>query len=362
MNNPPIPGALPPLLNPGAPHYDTVFPVGAATLADSKDWASFMPPFRWQGWYPFCVAFGSTAINYALNLAGDNRRPILSPAWLFFRGGGSPYGSIVENLAAVERNVGVVYEADKPMPTLDAFSYSTWDKLQEYAENVPDAALAKAAENKLAGNSYVDPNNLPAVIDALAHSPIGIVVPVHHNYFDAMNGWTPSAKPELHYVVLRQQLADGTRRIFDSLTQKQGFDGFHDLPADYPVNFGMSYRDLPTGWQATQAQTIQQQYAAAYNHYGQPRLPLVQEQALATKLRTLVESYPDTGIRTIAGKYWIVLVNAALYGGYSYTVKGPDGRDYFAYGSHGSDLANALYQYRRTGKFPFDFNKLRSEQ
>ena len=357
-----VPGANAPIVDTTQIHYGSVYPVAGGAPVDSKDWSSSMPPFKYQGWVPACTAFATRAIIYCLNKVFDNREAEIDPLWLFFASGGTKNGNYLENPAHTAINQGAVYEQDKPYPDVNAYSYETWDSLRSYALAITPQAIQKALENRLKAISSVDPNNQAEVVDALSHSPLALIIPVYHPYFDAMNGFTISPSPVYHAVTLVKKFADGHIKIFDSLTVTQNFDGFHELPANYPIVAALSYRDLPNDAARVQLSWAQQSYPVAYDHYNLPRLPLEVEQSKAEYLRKLVESYPDVGIRAIASKFWIVLVNAYLYGGYSAEVTGPDGKLYFAYKEHGSDLANALYQYRRTGQFPFNFDKLRSEQ
>jgi len=364
-----VPGCKPPVVDPRIAQYDAIFPLGGPVL-DSKSWRSMMPPHRWQAPYPFCVSYSFYALIYALNKAYDKREPVISPVHAFFRAGGSRSGSFIDQHAQNGVNEGFVYEEDKVTPSLEKNNLNgywpatdaAWEALRIYALKVTNEAIAKAGQNKLKSYSVVSVTNIQATIDALDYTPLVLALPIHNNYQDAMNGWTPKDNPLWHAVVCTQRFADGSWEVFDSLKDSAKFDGFRRLPADYPVGFAMAFRDLPDTWKETQKTWLEQQYPNAYNQYGKPRLPLHEEQRLAFKLRALVESYPDAGIRTIAGKYWTVLVNAALYGGFSYTVTGPDGLEYFAWRDKGSDIANCLYHFRRYGVFPLNFDRLRTEQ
>lgn len=356
------PGALIPRIDPRQPHYDMLHEiVGGET--ESRDWREHLPPFKWQSWYPFCTAFTARAIIHAINKAFDYKSPEISPAHLFFASGGGKSGNTIIAPFLYAKDHGAILERFKPMPSAGDFTYNTWDnKLKPYCLDVSDEAIQQSAEQKVEGVSWVPGNDRAAAIDAMEYSPLSVAIPVHEGYFTAMSGWKERKDPSWHNVPVSKIHNDGTITVFDSLTVKAGFDGYHDLPEDYPRSFYLSVRDLPTGWQDHQQQTLEQMFPAAYHQYGQPRLSLTVEQIRAQQVRALIESpEQDPRIRTLAGKYWIVLVNAALYGGFSYYVT-QNGKKYFSFRDQGSDLANCLYSMLRTGKFPLDLNKLRSQQ
>lgn len=325
--------------------YDAVFPVGGEIRA-SKDWSDKMPNFRNQGWIPACTAFATRAIKYALDGG------LVSAIYLFFKSGGWKSGNYAHAPAAEMVANGTLDEIRKPYPNANDYTYDTWEKLKSDSLETTAEAVEEGKKHKLASYSFVPMSSAQAVVDALEHSPLALCVPIHQGYFTATQGWTPRANPAWHLVALCQRKADGTLVLFDSLGQSANFDGFHELPPDYPVGVAVSVRDLPDDWKERQKTWLETQFPNAYVQYGKPRMPLDVEQTKALKLRKLVESYPDKGIRGIAARFWIVLLNAWMYGGYSATVVGPDGKDYFAYNENGSDIANALYHYRRTGEFP----------
>ncbi|MCX6785906.1 MAG: hypothetical protein NTZ18_03600 [Candidatus Komeilibacteria bacterium] len=340
--------------------YEDQFLLGGQTKKESRNWSNLMPPKKWQGYFPFCVAYMMRAVIYALNKANDAHEPEISPIGLFFRGGGGPSGSRLDSVANESKDNGAIFELDKPTPDYDntmGFMLDQWEKLKKYGLDVKPEALERAKYNKIKSFSFVETNNLNSMMDALDYSPLGIAVPVYKNYFFADKGFTASSNPIWHAVMLVKMFNDGSKVIFDSLHYSKDFTGFHILPPDYPVGFAMSYRDLPDDWK--NKNIAKEIFPNAYDRYHKQPIDSEKEKAFALELRRLVETYPDPGIRTIAGRFWVVMVNAALYGGYSCTVKGPDGKDYFAYKEKGSDLANALYHFRRHGSFPFDFNKLR---
>lgn len=349
------PGLIPSPLDQRDAQYDAVFPLGG-DVRDSRDWSSKMPPYRNQGWIPSCTAFATRAVKFALDGG------LVSAIYLFFKSGGWRSGNYAHAPAAEMKDNGTLDERFKPYPNPNDYSYDTWEQLKQDSLQASAEAVEDGKRHRLASYSFVPMSSAQAVVDALEHSPLALAVPIHQGYFTATEGWTPRENPAWHLVCLVQRKADGTLKIFDSLGQSANFDGFHELPPDYPVGVAVSVRDLPDDWKETQKTWLERQFPNAYVQYGKPRLPLAEEQRMATKLRSLVESYPDTGIRSIAARYWIVLVNAYLYGGFSATVIGPDGKEYFAYREHGSDLANCLYHYRRHGTFPLDLDKLRSEK
>lgn len=356
------PGLIPSPVDPRAAQYEAVFELGGPSAPRaSRSWREFMPAFRWQHSLPTCASHAQTAVQYGMNLEAGEGRLLCSPINLFVRANGSIGGSRLDSNAEVAATTPIL-ESDKPYPASGVYSADTWAAMRGYALAVPEGAAERGLPARIKSYQWITPTNTAAILDAMEHSPLVLGIQVHRNYFHADAGWTVLPNAPWHAVVGVEYQADGSWLIFDSLTQSAGYDGFHVLPPDYPVGFAMSYRDMPSTWKEDQRTWLERLYPDAYLHYGLPRKPLAEEQAFAFRLKALVEGYPDVGIRAIAARYWIVLVNAALYGGFSYSVEGPGGRRYLAYGANGSDLANCLYHFRRHGSFPLDFNRPRSAQ
>lgn len=356
------PGVTQPEIDHRMAWYDVVNQVGAGERRDSKDWRQFMPPFLWQQWMPKCTAMAARAIDFAVNKAFDKELPTITSSYLFFASGGGKNGnSIIAPLLYLKNNP-VPFSDDIAELDPNFYSFNSWEKMKADGLIASSAALARGEAAKLAGVSQIAAMDLITAIDAMEYSPLSVAVPVYKGYFDAMNGWQEQANPPWHNVAVSKLFANGDMEVFDSLTVSSSFDGFHKLPADYTRSSFCSVRDLPSNWKEKQKSWLEQQFPFAYTGYGKPRLPLIDEQTIALELRKLIEDpRQDPRIRTLAGKYWIVLVSAATYGGYSYYVV-QNGKKYFSYGANGSDLANLLYGFMRTGKWGMNLDRPRNQQ
>ena len=76
--------------------------------------------------------------------------------------------------------------------------------------------------------------------------------------------------------------------------------------------------------------------------YGQKRLSLADEQIAAQKLRQEIDKHKNLEVSQIGSRFWVIFVNAYIYGGFSLT-----------------DIVNSIYHYRRTGQFPLNLDMIR---
>ena len=357
------PGYTPEEVDPRVASYEQIFMGGKVVMGisqDSRDVSALLPPFAYQGWIPSCTQHMWRGLVHALNMP-EGRRALISRIHGFIASGGSLRGNSLQAGGNLGRKQGFVFEVDSPYPDLNKLEYDDWPLIVKQVNDVSPEAIERGEVNKISNFSFIDPNNLEAMkVELDAGRPVGAAGQVFGNWYHAEKGFEPYEGAPWHAFVIAKLFANGTKLIFDSLTQTNlSYSGFHLLPADYPVPYIMSVRDLPDDWRAQQALQLETEFPNVYVRYGKPRASLQVEQAFAIYLRQLVEQEKDKGIRTLAGKYWVVLVNASFYGNYSWRVTA-NGRDYLSYGAHGSDLANALYHYRRHGVFPFDFNQPKS--
>jgi|TARA_Y100000310_G_C20704007_1_gene833019 hypothetical protein len=212
----------------------------------SKDWRDKMPPFRDQGSLPTCVAHATSAVGYALNKAYDDVRPAGSPLWLFFESGGSVYGSYIANNADTIRKIGIVFEKDKPYKDVSFYD------AKKYALQVTSKHLQKALYNRVKNYSRLNPRNINALKEALEYSPLVLGLYTTRGYWNRFARYTTQGGG--HAPVLCHIDKDNNYYVFDSLTYKQGFDGFHTLHSSYPLLSAYSFRDLPDDWKDLNAQ------------------------------------------------------------------------------------------------------------
>jgi hypothetical protein len=134
--------------------------------------------------------------------------------------------------------------------------------------------------------------------------------------------------------------ASGQVLVFDSLTQRQGFDGFHWLAADFPILYAFGILDLPNDWQSRQDTHEKNTFPLARSRYGELQ-NVRAETVAATALKEARRRNPTHA--TFLDDLWSVYVMAVAYGRYSV-----------------QDILNHITSLRR-GKGPiFDFNLKRS--
>src|SRR3990167_5643512 len=174
-------------IDPRNAQYEHIFASGEPLAKDSKNWMPQMPPFQYQNWYPLCTAYMMRGIIHAINKAFDFKTPLISPAWLFFKSGGSRTGNTLEAVAQTARELGAVMEYDKSTPQGQEYNWNKWEELKQYSLDVKSDALTRALDNRIKSYSWISKENTNAQIEALDYSHLGLAVPVYKNYFDAMN-------------------------------------------------------------------------------------------------------------------------------------------------------------------------------
>jgi len=341
-------------INPGLAHYDLVFDIiaGGKTKDESFDWRTYAGNFLNQKSAPTCVAQTCRNVKAAMQKKQIGEHVYISPINNFFEAGGTQNGSSVVSNLNIELNRGGVLEADKPYP--DPNSY-TWEELKAYALNVDISALALAKHTKIDGYSYVNPRDKSAMIDALEHSPLHLIVRMSKDWYKDRvygHGYTDS----LHDITLLYIDHYGNYHIQDSLGYYEGFSGHKIVDNGFPQSYilsAFSVRDLPDDWKAIQEAKKAELAQHCLNHYGQRR-DFAKEQIVAAKMVTEFKKFNNQSVWEAAGRFWTILVNMGAYGGYS-----------ISYHKNGKwcpgDIINFVYHWRRTGKLVFDPNKLRNE-
>ncbi len=277
---------------------------------ERKDWRPLCPPFRYQGSTMWCTAFAGAAIASIFDKAERGGTTVFSPLELFYRSNGQVNGNYLVNVMNAMKE-SVVLEADVPTPVPSYWGPATYD---EWKRKSKATAQAKEFGRQFAiKDAAVVRTDNASLAQALSVSPLMVAVGIGKGYFDdpAPRQTSYSA---YHAVVLVHMDPDGTKHVFDSLTQKQGFSGHHKLAPDYEILAAFSSIDLPNNWQGVQEQAKVKEFAQALAHYGEPRR-LELEQLAASKLADAVRKNPS--VAGPMGRAWTVCTNAVAYGGYS---------------------------------------------
>lgn len=316
------------------PQHDLVF--GASVGSGiTHDWTPECPPFRYQGSSYWCTAFAGCNAKSALLKRKGKEPSVFSPLELFYRSYGTVYGNRVSNtLAAMQ--YALVLEADKKTPVPDAWGYVPYEKYKSEA-SVNQGILDEGKVYAIKASANVLPTR-QKIREALAVSPVVITVGIGRGYYlnPAPAPWSYSA---YHALLAVNVESDGRIKVFDSLEDHQGFNGFHYLSANYPILTAASVIDLSDNWQDVQkaAQSAEFPLNAAY--FGRQRNTAA-EQAAVALLVPVSKRHPE--IAGLLGRYWIPCVNAIAYGSYSL-----------------QDILNQMFSLHRGMKPPFDLNALR---
>lgn len=324
------PGAL--LDNPSflsaLPRHE-LFAAGAGT---KPDWKAFCPPFRNQGSSTWCTAFAGCAIGYIFEKKENGQAPLFSPMELFYRSGGSVDGNYLIATAKEMTNAFVLDSVvTTPIPNL--WGPDQWSRYKAIAQATQDAiAFGKKFKLKSLAVVGTTKTNLQA---ALIDSPLMILIGVGKGYWNNPAP-TVGSYSAYHCVVLVDIDEQGNYVIFDSLSYKAGFDGFHTLSPDYDILAAFSFIDIPDNWQDIQNQKLQEYVPGPLQNYGKKR-SLEVEISVVKQLLAAVKQNPS--VRALIGRDWIICVNAIAYGGYDV-----------------QDILNQYTNIRRTGKSLFNIN------
>ncbi len=302
------------------------------------DWSIYCPPFRYQGSTYWCTAFTGTSIASIFEKKEKGESLLFSPMELFYRSGGTLTGNYLIAVAQAMKNT-VVLESYVPTPVPTLWNSAELEKYRALAQ-APQKALDLGKQYAVKSAASVVPTHA-SLMQALSVSPLSIAIGIGRGYF---NDPAPrqTSYSAYHNVVLTSIDQDGNYVIFDSLTQRRDFNGFHKLAPDYEILSALSFVDLPDNWQGIQQAKSEDVHAGALNHYGKVR-SLVSEQSAANQLTEASRKNPT--LSAYIGREFLVAVNAVAYG--DYTIQ---------------DLLNHYTNIRRTGKRIFDLNYLRHSQ
>lgn len=312
-----------------------LFAGGGGTITD---WKKLCPPFRYQGSSMWCTAFAGTAIGYCFERKEKGSALEFSAMELFYRSGGSLNGNYLIKTAD-EMNKTFILETSIPTPIPDRWGVEAYKayKAASYA-TVQELTQGQKYALKSAASVNTDKASLRA---ALVSSPLMVAIPIGRGYWNDPAPNPPSNTINAyHAVVLVDIDPNGNYIIFDSLTNRQGFDGFHALASDYPILYALSFIDLPDLWEEIQKEQNEIAHFGALDHYGEKRVFALEARA-ADALTKAAKSNPT--LATLIGRKFTVYINAIAYGNFSL-----------------QDVLNSTTSLRR-GQGPiFNFDKKRS--
>lgn len=305
----------------------------------APDWASLAPSFRNQESTMMCTAFAGTSAATMLNRRETGAEVLFSPVELFTRANGTIGGNTIE---ATERAMRQAVVPETEAPWVGPVSY--WDPyvlklMGAYArartQNAPEKTGADFAIRSLT-RVLTDRVSLAK---ALGDSPLIATLQVGRGYFDKVAP-NPTSGP-FHAVDITRVGSDGSILVFDSITNRAGFDGFHWLAPDFELVSAFGILDLPNDWQDAQSHHETNTNPFAMARYGEQRNPPAEADAAkalheARKRNPTHAQYLDDA--------WNLYVVALAYGRYS-----------------AQDILNHITSIRR-GKGPiFDLNAKRTK-
>lgn len=303
--------------------------------------------FEPQGKWPFCVAMSITKMfEYAI-FQKTGIHTEFSPPHLFFHGQGGINGSYVHLLLDLARKSGVVSLGHCPMPK------NLWDA-STFSEEKEDV-LKVMFENteKIPGYAYVTPRTDDLKRAIMKYGMVMVGVYAGGGYFGDRAKRANTRNNHLTLLVGWEE--DGGWVIFDSVQPSKNlpYGGYHVLSSTYDFGTCAVLTELPADWKARRDEARSEPYAHCLNHYGKP-MDFAAEVAFAAQMDAEFKKFNNQSVYEAAGKFWHVLTNMGVYGGYSLS--------YRKFGMwQPGDLINMIYHWRRTGVLLFDPNKTRAE-
>ena len=326
-------------IDPNLAQYDLIFGAGAVPQI-CKDWRLLMPKFRNQGGKPLCGGYSLANAKYALDKDQLSDK-VYNCDTVFFEGNGSKNGSYMPDLMAIVKDRGIPLEEDKPTLPANQFDWANWDKFKADSLALSEIAKSRRQIAKILGYSSVIPLYFA---DALNFSPVIIIIELYKSYTEnyvlpPKEGEKPFSR---HFVDIEWiDLNNGDVHIFDSVQFKAGFDGHKVLNKDYPIIVGYSMRDLPLEWRDITATKQKTEFWNCLAHYDMPR-NYEAEVKIGFQMVKEFKKFKNDSVFAAASRFWTVYINAVCYGNYTYT-----------------DVINDCYNWRRTGKHIWDFNKIK---
>lgn len=294
-----------------------------------------------QGAYPFCASFATTTL-LEYKYSKENEVKTLSQPHLFFHAGGTATGSTFRgNLDVLCKKGGVAYD-QMPMRNPKFGREPNW------LEEMRAEALSKPfVDPTLLGNyARVQPDAEKLKLAMLKHGPLLIGVYAGGDYY--RGGFKRASNVDNHAVLLAGW-DENNWIIFDSLWWVEKMGGYGTISLEYPIFSAYAATELPKNWKKQVEKVRSKPFQNALDHYGKQR-NVEAEVRFAAQLLDEFKKFGNQSVLDAAGRFWTILINAGVYGGYSLT--------YYKWGRwYPGDLINFVYHWRRTGEYIFDLNK-----
>lgn len=300
-------------------------------------WRDKMPAAETQGWAPFCVSFAASKLDeFFSKQAGTYAN--LSARWLAAASGTSKVGNSLVAVLDVLKAQGCVKDEVFPTGFILKTQPSNWDEVMDISK-IPFTAKDEAKAYAIKGYAAIPSFDREYIKDALQKAPLLIAIGLGST-FGQRYTTTPVEQPKsysvYHSVLLVGWDENDNWEIYDSL----GLTSYY-LNKNYELLVVFSVLDLPDDWNAKQKMASVNEFPVIESHYGQPRI-VAAEQRAATDLQAAFKAFNNKSVYDAAGRFWFLYTNAVAYGGYTIT-----------------DCVNDCYNWRRTGKHIWDFNKFR---
>lgn len=238
---------------------------------------------------------------------------------------------------------GVVKEDDCAFPDIFSWTWSKWPDLFDIDKQALNSVDRFFPPNWIT----IMPNNYLMLNQIVTDRPVGVIIPLFETWNAPEREVVANGKKIIgwHKTTIDGRNADGTWTIIDSLGPQKRI-----LAPDYEFTYLEYYGTLPDNWKQTQSNNKNVLFPnCVVYRYGKPRQPLFDEQKVAIEMRKAFERFSNPIVRTVAGRFWNVYLNAVLYGGYNF--------QYYKLGMwHAGDVINDAYNFAKTGKHIFDFN------
>lgn len=304
--------------------------------------------FEYQGIWPFCSAFAVSSLVEWKLLHEKQIVHAYSQPHLFFQSDGGKNGSTFRGNLETARKNGCISYGVFPMPD-DLYDLASFESLRIKALQTPFGEA-----QKIGGYVRVRDEEYALKRSILTYGPLLVGVAAFGGYWRDL---TPRRGKDNHAVLLSGWDKDGWI-IFDSLTQKTNFDGYHRIAKNYSFPSAYAVVELQSNWKEAVEEVRKEavrEYDFALNHYGKPR-DFQLEVAAAEELKTELSKFNNQSVWEAAGKFWTVLVNARCYADYNIS--------YQKWGIwHSGDLINFLFAWRRDpNNVPFNLNRPRNQQ
>jgi hypothetical protein len=303
--------------------------------------------FEPQGSHPFCVSMATTKMAEYLYGKNGYYGLELSPPFVYYNSGGGYIGSYFRSNLDTLVRIGSPKDEIAPMPD----NLWEWDRNIYEREKRQYTKMGTFSPLKVKAYIRISPDAGTLREAIIKYGPLLV-----GGY--AGGGWwnyetKRQSASDNHAVLLVGWAENGAWHVFDSLQPHKNFDGYHVLSPDYGFHGAYAVTELPADWREKRDKVRSEPFENVLNHYGKPR-NFEAEVRAANKMLEEFTRFKNQSVLAAAGRFWTVLVNMVVYGGYSIS--------YRKWGRwQPGDIINFVYAWRRTEEFIFDPNKERKE-